>query len=275
MRIASAREPVLAFGGGGDESTQTAERTRDPTATTRTTSGDVEKEARCHDDARERASEPNTFDRVDRTSRGPNRGFILFNTNRDRSIRASRRASAPPSALFSTSQPPPSLARPTPSSPPPRVARARTLPCHPPRLRSTPRAAPPPEDPRVRRGGIRRSPPAAATTRARSRPRAAAAASERQNPAREGQDPRACACDAPKTGVRRRCVSILACTSRSVAQSSAEISRISAAPPSLVPTITAGPKVASDASNVVASVFVRRSSFSSSSSSSRLESRES
>ena len=86
-----------------------------------------------------------------------------------------------------------------------------------------------------------------------SRPRARRRLRATKPRARGPRPARACACDAPKTGARRRCVSILACTSRSVAQSSAEISRISAAPPSLVPMITAGPKVASDASNVVGS----------------------
>ena len=36
--------------------------------------------ARCDDGERERAIESDAFDRVDRASRGPNRGFILFNT---------------------------------------------------------------------------------------------------------------------------------------------------------------------------------------------------
>ena len=63
---------------------------------------------------------------------------------------------------------------------------------------------------------------------AAGRARAGGGASARQTPAREGQDPRV---RVRRPCRRRRCVSILACTSRSVAQSSAEISRISAAPP--------------------------------------------
>ena len=108
MRIASAREPVLAFGGGGDESSRNAKRTRDPTATMRTTSKDVEKKRVVTTASASARSNP--MPSIEWIERAEDRTAVSSCSiqSRDRSIGASRVRSALCPLFYIT--PPPSLA---------------------------------------------------------------------------------------------------------------------------------------------------------------------